>query len=105
MFIPIDRRDFPRHAAAVRPILIAQGMQDVRVVAAESEQMVAALKKRGVPVTYITFVDEGHGFARPENRMAFYTATESFLANPPYAPVRQTDRRTVRRWRPMCSRD
>jgi dipeptidyl aminopeptidase/acylaminoacyl peptidase len=65
---------------AVRPILIAQGMQDVRVVAAESEQMVAALKKRGVPVTYITFPDEGHGFARPENRMAFYAATESFLA-------------------------
>jgi dipeptidyl aminopeptidase/acylaminoacyl peptidase len=65
---------------AVRPILIAQGMQDVRVVAAESEQMVAALKQRGVPVTYITFPDEGHGFARPENRMAFYAITESFLA-------------------------
>jgi dipeptidyl aminopeptidase/acylaminoacyl peptidase len=65
---------------ALRPILIAQGMQDVRVVAAESEQMVAALKKRGVPVTYITFADEGHGFARPENRMAFYAVTESFLA-------------------------
>ena len=65
---------------AVRPILIAQGMQDVRVVAAESEQMVAALKKRGVPVTYITFPDEGHGFARPENRMAFYAITEAFLA-------------------------
>jgi dipeptidyl aminopeptidase/acylaminoacyl peptidase len=65
---------------AVRPILIAQGMRDVRVVAAESEQMVAALKKRGVPVTYITFPDEGHGFARPENRMAFYAITESFLA-------------------------
>jgi dipeptidyl aminopeptidase/acylaminoacyl peptidase len=65
---------------AVRPILIAQGMQDVRVVAAESEQMVAALKNRGVPVTYITFADEGHGFARPENRLAFYGVTESFLA-------------------------
>jgi dipeptidyl aminopeptidase/acylaminoacyl peptidase len=65
---------------AVRPILIAQGARDVRVVAAESEQMVAALKKRGVPVTYITFPDEGHGFARPENRMAFYAISESFLA-------------------------
>ncbi|MEA2821872.1 MAG: hypothetical protein QOJ86_3876 [Bradyrhizobium sp.] len=64
----------------VRPILIAQGMRDVRVVAAESEQMVGALRKRGVPVTYITFPDEGHGFARPENRMAFYAITESFLA-------------------------
>jgi dipeptidyl aminopeptidase/acylaminoacyl peptidase len=65
---------------AVRPILIAQGARDVRVVAAESEQMVAALKTRGVPVTYISFPDEGHGFARPENRMAFYAITESFLA-------------------------
>jgi dipeptidyl aminopeptidase/acylaminoacyl peptidase len=65
---------------AVRPILIAQGLQDVRVVAAESEQMVAALKSRGIPVTYITFADEGHGFARPDNRLAFYAVTESFLA-------------------------
>ncbi|MGY4225144.1 dipeptidyl aminopeptidase/acylaminoacyl peptidase [Bradyrhizobium sp. USDA 4503] len=62
------------------PILIAQGMKDVRVVPAESEQMVAALKQRGIPVTYITFLDEGHGFARPENKLAFYAVTEAFLA-------------------------
>jgi dienelactone hydrolase len=55
-------------------------MQDVRVVAAESEQMVTALKSRGVPVTYITFPDEGHGFARPENRLAFNAVAEGFLA-------------------------
>ena len=65
---------------ATKPILIAQGMRDVRVVAAESEQMVAALKQRGVPVTYITFPDEGHGFVRPENRLAFYGVAEAFLA-------------------------
>jgi len=65
---------------ATKPILIAQGMRDVRVVAAESEQMVTALKQRGVPVTYITFPDEGHGFVRPENRLAFYGVTEAFLA-------------------------
>ena len=64
----------------VRPILIGQGMRDVRVVAAESEQMVTALKQRGVPVTYVTFPDEGHGFVRPENRLAFYGVTEAFLA-------------------------
>jgi dipeptidyl aminopeptidase/acylaminoacyl peptidase len=64
---------------ASRPILIAQGMRDVRVVAAESEQMVAALKARRVPVTYITFADEGHGFVRPENRLAFTAVTEAFL--------------------------
>ena len=55
-------------------------MRDVRVVAAESEQMVAALKQRGVPVTYVTFADEGHGFARPENRLAWSGVTEAFLA-------------------------
>jgi dipeptidyl aminopeptidase/acylaminoacyl peptidase len=65
---------------ATKPILIAQGMRDVRVVAAESEQMVAALKQRGVPVTYVTLPDEGHGFVRPENRLAFYGVTEAFLA-------------------------
>jgi dipeptidyl aminopeptidase/acylaminoacyl peptidase len=65
---------------ATRPILIAQGMRDVRVVAAESEQMVAALKAKRVPVTYITFPDEGHGFVRPENRLAFTAVTEAFLA-------------------------
>jgi dipeptidyl aminopeptidase/acylaminoacyl peptidase len=65
---------------ASKPILIAQGLQDVRVVAAESEQMVAALAKRDVPVTYVTFADEGHGFVRPENRLAFAAVAEAFLA-------------------------
>jgi dipeptidyl aminopeptidase/acylaminoacyl peptidase len=65
---------------ATKPILIAQGMQDVRVVPAESEQMVRALKEKGVPVTYITFRDEGHGFVRPENRLAFDAVAEAFLA-------------------------
>ena len=64
----------------MRPILIAQGMKDVRVVAAESEQMVTVLKQKGVPVTYVTFPDEGHGFVRPENRLAFYAVVEAFLA-------------------------
>jgi dipeptidyl aminopeptidase/acylaminoacyl peptidase len=63
-----------------RPILIAQGLRDVRVVAAESQQMVAALKARGIPVTYLTFADEGHGFERPENRLAFAAVAEAFLA-------------------------
>ena len=65
---------------ATRPLLIAQGMQDVRVVAAESEQIVTALKQKGVPVTYVSFADEGHGFVRPENRLAFYAVVEAFLA-------------------------
>ena len=65
---------------AFRPILIAQGLEDVRVTRAESEQMVAALRRRNVPVTYITFPDEGHGFVRPENQIAFRAVTEAFLA-------------------------
>jgi dipeptidyl aminopeptidase/acylaminoacyl peptidase len=76
----IERSPITHIDRAVRPILIAQGMRDVRVVAAESEQMVKALKQRSVPVTYITFADEGHGFVRPENRMAFCAVTEAFLA-------------------------
>ena len=65
---------------ATRPILIVQGMKDVRVVAAESEQMVAALERKGAPVTYVSFPDEGHGFAREENRLAFSAILEAFLA-------------------------
>ena len=65
---------------ATRPILVVQGMQDVRVVAAESEQMVAALERKGTPVTYVTFPDEGHGFTREPNRVAFSAIVEAFLA-------------------------
>ena len=64
----------------VRPLLIAQGMNDPRVVAAESEQMVRAMERRGIPVSYVTFPDEGHGWARPANRLAFYAIVEQFLA-------------------------
>jgi dipeptidyl aminopeptidase/acylaminoacyl peptidase len=74
-----DRSPLNHLERATKPILIAQGLQDVRVVAAESEQMVDALKKRDVPVTYITFADEGHGFVRPENRLAFNAVAEAFL--------------------------
>ena len=65
---------------AFRPILIVQGLEDVRVTRAGSAQMVAALRRREVPVTYVTFRDEGHGFARPENHIAFRAVTETFLA-------------------------
>jgi dipeptidyl aminopeptidase/acylaminoacyl peptidase len=42
--------------------------------------MVEALRKRGVPVEYLVFADEGHGFVRPENNLKFYAAAEAFLA-------------------------
>jgi dipeptidyl aminopeptidase/acylaminoacyl peptidase len=61
------------------PMLIVQGANDPRVKKAESEQIVAAVRKAGKPVTYLLFKDEGHGFVRPENRMKYTAATEAFL--------------------------
>jgi dipeptidyl aminopeptidase/acylaminoacyl peptidase len=62
------------------PLLIAQGANDPRVKQAESEQIVAALRQKGIPHEYMLFPDEGHGFAKPENRLRFYAAAERFLA-------------------------
>ena len=62
------------------PLLIAQGANDPRVKQAESEQIVAAQKDAGIDYEYMLFPDEGHGFAKPENRIKFYTAAERFLA-------------------------
>jgi len=61
------------------PMLIAQGANDPRVKQAESEQIVEALRGKGKAVEYMLFPDEGHGFARPENRLKFYEAAEKFL--------------------------
>jgi len=62
------------------PMLIAQGANDPRVKQAEAEQIVGAIRKSGKPVEYMLFPDEGHGFARPENRLKFCAAAEAFLA-------------------------
>ncbi len=62
------------------PMLIAQGANDPRVKQSESEQIVAAMKEKGIDHEYMLFPDEGHGFAKPENRLRFYAAAEKFLA-------------------------
>jgi dipeptidyl aminopeptidase/acylaminoacyl peptidase len=62
------------------PLLIAQGANDPRVKQAESEQIVAALEKAGIDHDYMLFPDEGHGFAKPENRLKFYAEAEAFLS-------------------------
>ena len=62
------------------PLLIAQGANDPRVKQAESEQIVTALTEAGIEHEYMLFPDEGHGFAKPENRLRFYAAAERFLA-------------------------
>jgi len=63
-----------------RPLLIGQGANDPRVKQAESDQIVKAMQVKGLPVTYVLYPDEGHGFARPENRMSFNAIAEAFLA-------------------------
>jgi len=63
-----------------KPLLIGQGANDPRVKQAEADQIVKAMDAKKIPVTYVLFHDEGHGFARPENRFAFYAVTEAFLA-------------------------
>ncbi len=62
------------------PILIGQGANDPRVKQAESEQIIAAMQSKGIPYEYMLFPDEGHGFAKPENRLKFFAAAEKFLA-------------------------
>ena len=63
-----------------RPLLIGQGANDPRVNKAESDQIVAAMQKANIPVTYVLFPDEGHGFRKPTNNIAFNAVAENFLA-------------------------
>jgi len=64
----------------IRPLLVGHGCRDPRVKQSESEQIVSALRGKGVPVTYLLYPDEGHGFVRPENSISFRAVAESFLA-------------------------
>jgi dipeptidyl aminopeptidase/acylaminoacyl peptidase len=75
-----ERSPLNRSDRIVRPLLIGQGANDVRVKASESEQIVAAMQQHGIPVTYVYYPDEGHGLGRPENRRSFTAVAESFLA-------------------------
>ncbi len=72
----------PLHKAGniTRPMLIGHGANDPRCKIAESDQIVAAMQEKHIPVTYVVFPDEGHGFGRPENRLAFNAIAEAFLA-------------------------
>jgi dipeptidyl aminopeptidase/acylaminoacyl peptidase len=64
----------------MRPLLISQGANDVRVTQAESDQLAEAMKRNGQQVIYLLYPDEGHGFVRPENRLSFMAIAEAFLA-------------------------
>jgi dipeptidyl aminopeptidase/acylaminoacyl peptidase len=68
------------HLDSIRtPLMIVQGANDPRVTKIESDQLAVALRDRGVDVTYLLAANEGHGFANPDNRMAFYRSMETFL--------------------------
>ena len=82
---PAARKDMLARSAISRvddikvPLLVGQGQNDPRVTKLESDQLVEAMSENELPVTYVNFPDEGHGFARPENRLAFYSVMEGFL--------------------------
>ena len=63
-----------------KPLLIGQGANDPRVKQSESDQIVKAMQDKNIPVTYVLYPDEGHGFARPENNLSFFAAAEAFLS-------------------------
>ena len=75
-----ERSPLSRVDAIRKPLLIGQGANDPRVKQAESDQIVDAMTAKNIPVTYVLFPDEGHGFARPENNKAFNAVAEGFLA-------------------------
>jgi len=76
------RERSPLHAAGAiaKPLLIAQGANDPRVKQAESDQIIAAMRAKGLPVTYVLYPEEGHGFVEPANRIAFFAIAEAFLS-------------------------
>ena len=83
---PVKDRDMLKaispvfHAEEIcRPLLVLQGQNDPRVIKPESDDIVAAVKKRGVPVEYIVFPDEGHGFTKKKNQIEGYSAILKFL--------------------------
>jgi dipeptidyl aminopeptidase/acylaminoacyl peptidase len=83
---PVKDKDMLRaisplfHAEKIRkPLMVLQGANDPRVIKAESDDIVAAVKKNGVPVEYVVFPDEGHGFAKKKNQIEGYSAVLKFL--------------------------
>lgn len=75
-----SRSPLPYADRIQKPLLIGQGANDPRVKQAESDRIVQAMKDKNIPVTYLLYPDEGHGFARPENRLSFFAAADLFLS-------------------------
>jgi dipeptidyl aminopeptidase/acylaminoacyl peptidase len=68
------------HAKQIKnPVIVLQGENDPRVLKVESDEIVAAMKANNVPVEYVVFNDEGHGFVKKENEIKGYGAVLQFL--------------------------
>ena len=80
--VALLRARSPLHRAGdiKKPMLIGHGANDVRCQWRKADQIVTAMTEKRIPVTYVVFPDEGHGFARPENSLAFRAIMEAFLA-------------------------
>ena len=77
----IAERSPLNYAERIRtPLILAYGANDPRVKLSEGEQITAALEQAGIPHEYYVYENEGHGFARPENRLDFFSKVEPFLA-------------------------
>lgn len=77
----LDERSPLNYAKNIRkPLLIGQGANDPRVKQNESDQIVRVMREMNLSVVYVLYPDEGHGFARPENRQSFYAVSEAFLS-------------------------
>jgi dipeptidyl aminopeptidase/acylaminoacyl peptidase len=77
----LERSPISKVDQITKPLLIGQGANDPRVKQQESDQIVQAMQSKDIPVSYVLFPDEGHGFARPENRLAFNAVAEAFLGD------------------------
>src|SRR6185503_2938331 len=75
----LERSPLTRVGTIKKPLLIGQGANDPRVKRVEADQIVKAMQDKKIPVTYVLYPDEGHGFQRPENRMSFNAVAEIFL--------------------------
>lgn len=91
-----ERSPLTRADQIKRPLLIGQGANDPRVKQAESDQIVDAMRAKNIPVTYVLFPDEGHGFQRPENSKAFNAVAEGFLAQCLWVAARNRSAMTSR---------
>jgi dipeptidyl aminopeptidase/acylaminoacyl peptidase len=76
----LERSPLTRVDKIKKPLLIGQGANDPRVTQLEADQIVEAMQKKNIPVTYVLYPDEGHGFALEPNRKSFNAVTEAFLA-------------------------